>query len=121
MVNFGPPNTVPDKFKQRRFYQHNPTVTLMRTTPDENHQLGEKIGRNAAAVTGSTAVLIPLRGISAIDQNGKTFDDPAARQALSDGIRATHGTAGTVESVNHVNDASFVEAVAERLLKFIQA
>ena len=49
MVNFGPHNTVPDKFTQRQFYQHNLTVTLMQTTPDENHQLGEEIGQKGAA------------------------------------------------------------------------
>ncbi len=58
MVNFGPPNTVPEKFKDRKFYQHNPTVTLMRTTVEENRKLGEEIGRNAAAATGSVDSLL---------------------------------------------------------------
>ena len=57
MVNFGPPDTVPEKFKGRRFYQHNPTVTLMRTTPEENDQLGKEIAQKASAAQGPTAVL----------------------------------------------------------------
>src|SRR5262249_8062489 len=64
MVNFGPPESVPEKFKGRRFYQHNPTVTLMRTTPDENDQLGKEIAQKASAARGPTAVLVPLRGVS---------------------------------------------------------
>ena len=56
MVNFGPPETVPEKFRERRFYQHNPTVTLMRTTPDENDRLGKEIAHKASAARGPTAV-----------------------------------------------------------------
>src|SRR5262249_55998301 len=55
MVNFGPPETVPEKFKGRRFYQHNPTVTLMRTTPEENDQLGKEGAQKASAAPGPTA------------------------------------------------------------------
>ena len=120
MVNFGPPNTVPDKFKQRQFYQHNPTVTLMRTTPDENRQLGEEIGRKAAAATGPTSILIPLRGVSAIDQTGKPFDDPAARQALYDGIRSTHGATELIELDHHINAPEFAEAAANKLLALMR-
>ena len=72
MVNFGPPATVPEKFKDRKFYQHNPTVTLMRTTVEENRKLGEEIGRKAAAAIGQTAIMLPLQGISAIDRTGRT-------------------------------------------------
>src|SRR5688572_13922023 len=68
MVNFGPPETVPEKFRERRFYQHNPTVTLMRTTPEETDQLGKEIAHKASAAKGPTTVLVPLRGVSAIDK-----------------------------------------------------
>ncbi len=119
MVNFGPPVTVPEKFKDRLFYQHNPTVTLMRTTPDENRRLGEEIGRKAAAATGPTSILIPLRGVSAIDQTGKPFDDPVARQALYDGIRVTHRSVEVIELDNHINDPAFAEAAARKLLDLI--
>ena len=119
MVNFGAPETVPEKFKDRQFYQHNATVTLMRTTVDENRKLGEEIGRKAAAAMGPTSILIPLKGVSAIDQTGKAFDDPAARDALYDGIRATHGAVELIELESHINDDVFAEAAARRLLKML--
>src|SRR5581483_1945652 len=78
MVNFGPPETVPEEFRSRRFYQHNPTVTLMRTTPEENDRLGKEIAQKASAAKGPTAVLVPLRGVSAIDAEGKPFWWPEA-------------------------------------------
>ena len=119
MVNFGAPDTVPEKFKGRKFYQHNATVTLMRTTMDENRKLGEEIGRKAAAATGPTVIMIPLKGVSAIDQTGKPFDDPAARDALCEGVRATHGAVELFELDCHINDAEFAEAAARRLLKLL--
>src|SRR3954452_7239159 len=66
MVNFGPRETVPERFKERNLYVHNPTVTLMRTTPDECEQLGREIGSKLSAATGPTALFIPLGGISMI-------------------------------------------------------
>ena len=119
MVNFGAPDTVPEKFKGRKFYQHNATVTLMRTTMDENRKLGEEIGRKAAAATGPTVIMIPLKGVSAIDQTGKPFDDPAARDALCEGVRATHWAVELFELDCHINDAEFAEAAARRLLKLL--
>jgi uncharacterized protein (UPF0261 family) len=71
MVNFGPPQTVPANLRGRRFYQHNPTVTLMRTTPEENDRLGKEIAEKASAAKGPTAVLVPLLGVSAIDKEGQ--------------------------------------------------
>lgn len=121
MVNFGPPVTVPEKFKDRLFYQHNPTVTLMRTTLDENRQLGEEIGRKAASATGPTSIVIPLRGVSAIDLAGRPFDDPAAREALYDGIRATRGPVELIEMNHHINDVEFADAVANKLLLLLAA
>jgi uncharacterized protein (UPF0261 family) len=119
MVNFGPRPTVPEKFRDRLFYQHNPTVTLMRTTVDENRALGEEIGRKAAAATGPTAILLPQRGVSAIDADGKPFHDPAAREALFAGIRATCGSVEVMELDRHINDPEFAAACAERLLAML--
>jgi hypothetical protein len=87
MVNFGPRDTLPDKFKDRLFYQHNPTVTLMRTTAGENARIGEEIGRKVAASTGPATIMLPQKGVSAIDAAGEAFDDPDARAALFDAIR----------------------------------
>ncbi len=91
----------------------------MRTTVDENRKLGEEIGRKAEAATGPNCIMIPLKGVSAIDQAGKAFDDPAARQALNDGIRATRGSVELIEMDSHINDVAFAEATARRLLELI--
>lgn len=120
MVNFGPSNTVPEKFKDRKFYQHNPTVTLMRTTVEENRKLGEEIGCKAAAATGPTCIMIPLRGVSAIDQTGKVFDDPIARAALYESLRAARGSAELIEMDCHINDVAFAEAAARELLHLLR-
>jgi len=119
MVNFGPPETIPEKFKERQFYRHNATVTLMRTTADENRRLGEEIGRKAAASTGPTAILLPKKGISAIDRAGQPFDSPEAREALFAGIHATSGTVRVRELDCHINDPEFAEAAAKTLIDLL--
>ena len=88
MANFYAPESVPAKFKDRLFYKHNANVTLMRTTPEENAQIGAGIARKLSAARGPVAVLLPKRGVSAIDKEGQPFDDPAARKALHDAIRS---------------------------------
>lgn len=120
MVNYGPPETVPEKFRRRTFYRHNPTVTLMRTTPQENRALGEEIGRKAAAAQGPTVILLPRKGVSAIDAEGQPFCDPSAREALFAGIRATCGQTTVVELDHHINDPEFAKACADHLLKLLR-
>lgn len=120
MVNFGPRETVPARFSTRRFHVHNANVTLMRTTRDENRQLGEEIARKAAASTGPVAILLPLQGVSAIDRSGQSFDDPLARAALFDAIRQNRGSVELMEINHHINDAEFAEAAAHKLLEFLQ-
>jgi uncharacterized protein (UPF0261 family) len=120
MVNFGPPETTPGRYKDRRFYQHNPTVTLMRTTPDEMAKLGQEIARKANAATGTTAVVLPLKGVSAIDAEGKAFWRPEADAALFEAIR--HGLAPSVHLIEvneHINAPAFAAICAEALLKMI--
>jgi uncharacterized protein (UPF0261 family) len=120
MVNFGPPDTVPEKFKGRRFYQHNPTVTLMRTTPDENDALGKEIAHKASAARGPTAVFVPLRGVSALDRDGQPFWWPEADQALFASLRQWMSPqVELVELDLHVNDPAFAQAMAERLLRML--
>jgi uncharacterized protein (UPF0261 family) len=118
MVNFGPPETVPEKFKGRRFYQHNPTVTLMRTTPEENDQLGKEIAEKASAAKGPTAVLLPLKGVSAIDAEGKPFWWPEADAALFQSIRnwISPGVQ-LIELDLHINDPGFARVAAEKLIE----
>jgi uncharacterized protein (UPF0261 family) len=120
MVNFGPPSTVPEKFRTRKFHRHNPTVTLMRTTVDENSQLGVEIGRKVAAGQGPAAILLPLQGVSAIDREGQPFDDPAAREALYQGIRQSRGNVELLELDCHINDSAFAERAAGKLIELMQ-
>jgi uncharacterized protein (UPF0261 family) len=121
MVNFGPRETVPEKFANRKFHVHNSTVTLMRTTPEENAQLGAEIGRKLAAAKGPTALMLPLQGVSAIDKAGEPFDDPVARSALFQGIRQHAGNVEIVELDAHLNDPAFATAAAQRLLELLDS
>src|SRR6185436_8151050 len=99
-----------------RFHVHNATVTLMRTTPAENAQLGEEIARKLAVAKGPVAILLPLHGVSAIDGAEKPFDDPAARQALFDAIRRHRLEVEQIELDCHINDSAFAAAAARQLL-----
>jgi uncharacterized protein (UPF0261 family) len=120
MVNFHARETVPAKFAGRNLYQHNASVTLMRTTAEENAAIGAEIGRKAAAATGPTAILLPLRGVSAIDREGQPFDDPQARAALFAAIRETAGPIEIAELDCHINDPAFAEAAAAKLLELMR-
>jgi uncharacterized protein (UPF0261 family) len=120
MVNFGPPDTVPKRFEGRRFYQHNPTITLMRTTPEENDRLGKEIAEKASAARGPTAILVPLQGVSAIDKEGGPFWWPEADAALFQSIR--NWVAPSVQVIEldlHVNDPAFARTAAETLLGMV--
>ncbi len=121
MVNFHARQTVPDRFRDRTFYQHNANVTLMRTTAAENAQIGQEIGRKASQAKGPTAILLPTQGVSAIDRAGQPFDDPEARQALFAGIRSTAGKCEVIEIENHLNDAHFADMAARRLIEMMRA
>jgi uncharacterized protein (UPF0261 family) len=122
MVNFGPPDTVPERFRSRKFYQHNPTVTLMRTTPQENDRLGKEIAQKASAARGPTAVLVPLRGVSAIDRAGQPFWWPEADQALFQSLRNWIGPqAQLIELDCHINDAEFAQAAVATLLRLLRS
>jgi uncharacterized protein (UPF0261 family) len=121
MVNFGPPESVPERFKGRRFYQHNPTVTLMRTTPEENDRLGLEIAQKASAARGPTAILLPLRGVSAIDSEGGPFWWPEADHALFQRIRnELSSRVELIEMDAHINDPQFAQAAAAKLLELMR-
>ena len=121
MVNFGPPDTVPEQFSDRLFYQHNPTVTLMRTTPEETAELGRIMARKLSEAQGPTTVIIPTQGISAIDTTGQPFDSPEARTAWIENLKAHIGDNVTVIEMDaHINDDEFATKLAETLLASIQ-
>jgi uncharacterized protein (UPF0261 family) len=116
MVNFGPLESVPERFRERNLYVHNPTVTLMRTSPDECRELGRRIGRKLSAATGPTALFVPLRGVSAIATEGQPFHDPEADAALLEGLRETLGPNVEVhERDTDVNDRELALEMADRL------
>jgi len=114
MANFGAWDTVPERFKGRRLYKHNPNVTLMRTTVDENRAIGEFIAAKLNAMRGPVRFLIPEGGVSAIDKPGGPFHDPEADRVLFDTL-ATRFRAGTdrklVRLPLHVNDEAFADAL----------
>ncbi|HEX3147407.1 MAG TPA: Tm-1-like ATP-binding domain-containing protein [Gemmataceae bacterium] len=120
MVNFGPPETVPERFQGRRFYQHNASVTLMRTTPEENDKLGKEIAEKASAARGPTAIVLPLGGVSAIDCAGGPFWWPEADRALFQSIRNWVGpNVKMIEVYCHINDPEFAETAARTLLEMV--
>src|SRR5437899_2212440 len=122
MVNFGPPETVPARFQTRNLYQHNPQVTLMRTTPEECAQLGGIIAGKLNASTGPVSVLIPLRAISVISAPEQKFFDPAADHALFTAIEENlRDDIEVIEMDCPINDQSFAEACAKALLKNMAA
>jgi uncharacterized protein (UPF0261 family) len=119
MVNFGPPETVPERYKGRQFYQHNPTVTLMRTTPEENDTLGKQLAERACAASGPTAILLPLRGVSALDAEGKAFWRPEADAALFQSVRNWVYGVEVIELDLHINDPAFASVAADTLLRLM--
>ena len=119
MVNFGPRSTVPPAFEGRRLYVHNPTVTLMRTSPDECHELGRRVGGKLAATAGPKTLFVPLRGVSAIAVEGQPFYDPDADAALLSGLHETIGDVEVREMDMDINDERFAEAMARRLVELI--
>ena len=117
MVNFGPPDTVPEQFKDRTFYQHNPTVTLMRTTVEENAELGKIMGQKLSQAKGPTTVIIPKQGVSAIDQEGQPFYSAEAEAAWIENLKTNLGDNVTlIEMDNHINDDAFATKLVETLL-----
>jgi uncharacterized protein (UPF0261 family) len=121
MVNFGPRETVPPQFEGRNLYVHNPTVTLMRTTPDECAELGRTIGRKLSAAESPTVLFVPLKGVSMIDVEGQVFYDADADAALFAGLRETLDDSVEVHEVEtDINDEAFAVAMADRLHELIR-
>ncbi|BCH14577.1 Tm-1-like ATP-binding domain-containing protein [Mesorhizobium sp. L-2-11] len=119
MVNFWAPSTIPERFSERLFYEHNPNVTLMRTIPDESRKIGEWIGARLSLCEGPVRFLIPEKGISALDIEGGAFFDPEADAALFEAIERTimpDSTRRVIRLPLHINDPEFAKAAVAAFL-----
>jgi uncharacterized protein (UPF0261 family) len=117
MVNFGAPETVPSQFKDRTFYQHNPTTTLMRTTVDENAQLGKRLAEKLNKSSTQTVLVFPHGGVSLLDVEGKPFDGVQQRQALFQAIKSTlEPHIRMVETEGDMNDPAVADLIVEQFL-----
>src|SRR5215475_5427253 len=119
MVNFGPIETVPAPYRGRNLYQHNPQVTLMRTTPEENERMGRWIGERLNRMDGPVRFLIPEGGVSLLDQPGRPFHDPAADAALFKTLETTVRQTPRrrlVRLPHNINDPPFAEALVQHFL-----
>ena len=116
MVNFGAPETVPERYQGRTFYPHNPQVTLMRTTAEENDRMGRWIGERLNRMEAPVRFLLPEGGVSALDAPGQPFHDPAADAALFKALEQTVRRTSSRQLVrlpHHVNDPQFAVALVD--------
>jgi uncharacterized protein (UPF0261 family) len=121
MANFWARETVPEKYEHRLFYEWNPNVTLMRTTPQENEEMGRILAEKANAASGPVAFFLPKQGVSILDSPGNEFWWPEADQALFDAIkRHVRADIPVYELNNNINDDAFAEAVTAQLLAFLE-
>jgi uncharacterized protein (UPF0261 family) len=123
MVNFGPRATVPERFSGRRLHQHNPSVTLMRTTAPENAALGARMAEILGRARGPVVVLLPRKGLSALDAPGQPFHDPEADAALFEALESGLAGASGVRVLfrdEHINDPAFADAAARAMLELLQ-
>lgn len=121
MVNFGPYETVPETFRERNLYKHNPSVTLMRTTVGENRQLGEKIAEKLNGSQGPTVLMLPLKGVSMLDVEGEAFHGPEEDKMLFDTLRLRidHKNVELIEMNTYINDQAFAVAAADKLMELM--
>jgi uncharacterized protein (UPF0261 family) len=119
MVNFGARDTVPEKFSGRKFHVHNPQVTLMRTTREENAEAGAWIAERLNRSEGPVRLLLPLGGVSAIDAPGEPFHDPDADASLFEAIRLVFAESDDHKLIalpHNINDPAFADALVENFL-----
>ncbi|MFK7752033.1 MAG: Tm-1-like ATP-binding domain-containing protein, partial [Sedimentitalea sp.] len=121
MVNFNAPDTVPEHYRGRLFYEHNPQITLMRTTPEENAEIGQFIGEKLNQMNGVVRFFLPEGGVSALDAPGQPFWDPAANaalfKALEDTVRPT-ANRQLVRTPHNINDPEFAQLVVKTFRSF---
>jgi uncharacterized protein (UPF0261 family) len=114
MVNFAAPPTVPERYRGRLFYEHNPQITLMRTTPEECAAMGRWIGERLNRMEGQVRFLLPEGGVSALDAPGRPFHDPQARRALFDALEGSVRQTASRQLVrlpHHINAPEFAAAL----------
>ena len=118
MVNFGPYDSVPEKYKGRNLYRHNPATTLMRTTKEENAQLGRILAEKVNKSTAPAALMLPLGGVSMIDKEGEPFYGREEDEALFEAVRKNldRNKAELIELDCHINDVQFARAAAQKLI-----
>ena len=122
MANFGPRATVPERYADRVLYEWNPTVTLMRTTPEENARMGAIFAAKLNRATGPVAVLIPLKGFSMLDSPGERFWDPQADAAFIQALKVNLRPDIAVEELDlNINDPAFADRAAALLLDMLPA
>ncbi|MGN7356382.1 Tm-1-like ATP-binding domain-containing protein [Paenibacillus sp. SAF-054] len=122
MVNFGPFETVPEVFRSRNLYKHNPSVTLMRTTADENRRLGEIIAGKLNQAEGPTVLMLPLQGVSMLDVEGEPFHGIEEDRVLFDTLRHNidRNKVELIEVDTDINDQAFAVEAAKKLVKLMQ-
>lgn len=121
MVNFGARDTVPPQFEERNLYVHNPSVTLMRTTPEECAELGRIIVGKLSGARGPVSLFVPLKGVSAIDVEGGPFYDAAADEALFEALRANLSDNVELHELEHnINDPEFAQAMVDKLIEYVE-
>lgn len=120
MANFWGMDTIPNKYRNRKLYEWNPNVTLMRTNIEENQAIGKMIANAANQSTGPVAILIPLEGVSQLDRAGGEFWDPDADQACFDAIKENlKSDIPVVELDLNINDPEFSSKAVEMLLAML--
>ena len=116
MVNFGAPETVPERHAGRLFYEHNPQITLMRTTREENEEMGRWIGERLNMMRGPVRFFLPEGGVSSLDRPGQPFWDPEADSALFRSLEATvqaNSERCILRIPANINDQEFANAVVD--------
>ena len=117
MVNFHGVETVPPAFAGRTFYKHTPSVTLMRTTPDECRAIAQRIAAQLGRATAAVTLVLPLGGVSMIDAPGQPFHDPEADRVLFETLRASVPPHVRVVDVDaHINDPAFADVLVREML-----
>lgn len=124
MVNFEAIDTVPQKYENRNLYQHNPQVTLMRTTAEENQAIGRFIAAKLNQMEGPVRFLLPLKGVSLIDAPGKPFHDPAADRMLFDTLESEFRPGPNRRLIKldmNINDPAFAKALVDHFLEIVSS